>query len=209
MAFSNLTLEVPSGQIACLYGPTRSGKTSALLIAGGQLKPTAGDVKLGDLSVVKAPMQARRLTGLSLIDGFNPLLDNLTVRENLLFQCRLYAVPNPTHRVDELLEQFDLKSVANDLEDTLLQPETFRVGLAMAVVHNPSVVLVDEPAHALTSQELKEQWWHVARLKAEGKTILIATHSLWVAQHSDIPFRLPQGKEIPADEFTAFGLTGD
>jgi ABC-type multidrug transport system ATPase subunit len=132
VVFSNLSLEVPSGQIACFYGPTGSGKTSALLIAGGLLKPTAGDVKLGDLSVTRAPMQARRLTGLSVIDGFNPLLDGLTVRENLWFQCRLYGVPNPQHRVDHLLDQFDLTAVADEPADDLRQPEIFRTGLAMA-----------------------------------------------------------------------------
>lgn len=207
--FAGLNLQIPAGKIACFYGPTRSGKTSLLLATGGYLKPAEGEVWLGDFRVRQAPMRARRLTGLGVIPEFNPLLDNLTLRENLLFQGKLYGVAQPARRAQELIEQFDLRDEAECRAEDLGQRETLRAGIAMALVHDPAVLLVDEPGHALTTQELLSQWKYLERLKEAGKTILVTSHSLWVAQLADIPLKLPQGKEMLVDEFTAVGLPGD
>jgi len=206
--FDGLSLRIPSGTIACFYGPTGSGKTSLLLATGGFMRISAGEVFVGGTSVRQHPHAARRLTGLGLIPGFNPLVENLSIRENLFFQCRLYQVAAPARRVLQLLQQFDLEGAAAKWPDALTQPETLRAGLAMAMVHDPAVLLVDEPSHALTSQELAEAWRYLERLKAEGKTLILSSHSLWVAHQSDLAVKLPQGKEVPADEYAALGLAG-
>jgi ABC-type multidrug transport system ATPase subunit len=206
LVFHNLNLEVPSGQIACFYGPTRSGKTSLLLATGGHIRPALGQIWLGETEVTARPAMARRLTGLGVIADFNPLFDNLTVRENLLAQAHLYRVAQPKKRVDRLLAEFDLERVAAGAAEELTQPEVLRAGLAMAMVHDPAVLLIDEPGHALTSAELAAQWPFLRRLQASGKTLLLASHSLWVARRSDLSVQLPQGKEVQADEFAALGL---
>jgi ABC-2 type transport system ATP-binding protein len=206
LVFENLSRKFPSGQITALYGSTGSGKTSLLLMLGGYMKPSEGQVLVGQLDTSTHSKQVRKLTGLTIIPDFNPLWSNLTVEENLKFQCRIHKVN--TKKIPSLLTLFNLQQKANTRVEALTQPETFRTGLAMSMVHDPELILIDEPGHAMTSEEVISNWHFISELQDLGKTVVLSTHSLEVARRCDCYFELSNGKAVNPSELSTVGLSG-
>lgn len=193
-----LSFNLEAGQVGCLYGPARQGKTVALLMAGGYMKVGAGQIWLDQLQVSKEPMVARRLTGLGLIPGLNPLAPRLTVLEALKLEARLQRVPAKERpaRAEAAIERFGLRAAAQKQTGALTGAELFRTGLAVAAIHDPALFLLDDPADLLTGEELAEAWVLIKGLAAAGKSVLIASQSGWVAERADLVVRV--GKEVAA-----------
>jgi ABC-type multidrug transport system ATPase subunit len=193
-----LSFTLEAGQVGCLYGPARQGKTAALLLAGGYMKGFAGQIWLDQLAVSKEPKAARRMTGLGLIPGLNPLQPRLTVRESLTLEARLQRVPLRERgaRVEQALNQFGLAATAGQKTFELTGAQLFRAGLAVAAIHDPSVYLLDDPADLLTTEELLAAWTLLRSLTAAGKSVLIASQSAGVAERADLVIRV--GKEVAA-----------
>jgi ABC-type multidrug transport system ATPase subunit len=186
--YRGLNFQLEEGQIGAIYGPSRTGKSSVLLLASGHLLPTKGEVLTGGAKPDK------KSAGLGPIHDLSPLFDTLTVEEHLLFQARLHRVRNPKARVKELLTQYDLQEVRKYRVKDIPHLEQFRTGLATALVHQPKLVLIDEPERGLTNEEWELAEQDLRSLALEGKTVMLTTVLQQVAECCDLVVSLPDGE---------------
>lgn len=202
----NFSLTLPSGQITALYGLTGGGKTTLLLLLAGLLRPVSGEVEVNGINVLKEPTKARKQAGLGVIPEFNPLISYLTVKENLLFQARALKLKSPKKRVEELLWQYGLTAESDTLVDDLPAIKYAETGLVMALIGNPSILLLDEPENRLTSEEVHLFWEHLIALQRNGVSIVLSTRYVEVAALCHQVVILPEGKVVGRDAFTASSL---
>ncbi|MCX7570630.1 ATP-binding cassette domain-containing protein [Tumebacillus sp. DT12] len=181
----NFTL---SGGLNAVYGPSRTGKSSILLLASGHLAPTAGRV------LIDGKRPDRRRAGLGPIHDLTPLFDTLSVQETILFQARLHKVRQPKARVAELIAQYDLHDVRSYRVKDLAHLEQFRTGLATALVHRPDLILIDEPERGLTNEEWEVAHGDLLRLTRDGHTVLMTTVLAQVADRCATVIELPGGE---------------
>src|SRR5512145_1073541 len=172
----NLTIE--SGEIFGLVGPNGAGKTTTMRMLVTLLQPDQGEIRVGGYSVRKDPREVRRQLGF-MPDAFG-VYGEMTVWEYLDFFGACYALP-PAQRaslIKDLLELVDLGHRRDDQVDTLSTGLKQRLGLARVLIHDPGVLVLDEPASGLDPRarvEIRELLREVARL---GKTILFSSHIL-------------------------------
>ncbi|WP_157729402.1 ATP-binding cassette domain-containing protein [Tumebacillus algifaecis] len=186
--YRDLHFDLEDGQIGAVYGPSRTGKSSVLLLASGNLLPSKGEVQVGG----KKPDKKR--VGLGPIQDLSPLFDTLTVEEHLLFQARLHHVRKAKERVSELLNTYDLEEVRKYRVKDIPHLEQFRTGLATALVHQPKLVLIDEPERGLTNEEWEIAYRDMRDLTEAGSTVLLTTVLLQVAERCDLVAQLPEGE---------------
>jgi ABC-type multidrug transport system ATPase subunit len=186
--YQDLSFTVEGGQIGAIYGPSRTGKSSLLLLASGHLQPESGTVR------VDSKQPNKKQAGLGPIHDLTPMFDTLTVEESLVFQGRLYGVRNAKSRAKELLQQYDLREVGKSRIKDVGHIEQFRVGLASALVHRPSLVLIDEPERGLTNDEWALAYRDLRALTEDGHTILLTTVLEQVAHGCDLIVSLPDGE---------------
>lgn len=174
-------LTVERGQFLALLGPNGSGKSTLLRILAGLSKPTAGEVKIGGWSVPSEMAAVRRQLG--LVSHLPLLYDSLTAEENLLFFARIYDIPvnQRARRVDAMLRQVGLHKRARDVVNTFSRGMQQRLAIARALLHDPDILLLDEPftgldqdAAALLDSLLRE----VAGVADGGRTAIMTTHDL-------------------------------
>jgi heme exporter protein A len=175
-ALADITFDVRRGSYIALLGANGAGKSTLLKILATLIPPTTGALALfGEtLKGEAAGLRAR----LGLIGHGAMLYRDLSARENLVFFGRLYDLPDATSRADELLEYVGLTGRARDPVKTFSRGMAQRVSIARALVHDPDLLLADEPFAGLDapSQRMLEQM--LARLHGEGKTIILASHDL-------------------------------
>ena len=177
-ALTGLDLECRQGEIFGLLGPNGAGKTTTLRILATILSPTAGRATIDGVDVALDPLEARRRIGfLSASTGLYP---RLTARETLTYFGRLHGIAEDAlaARVDELVAAFDMGAFADGRCGSLSTGQKQRVSIARAVLHDPPVLILDEPASGLDPRarvEIKEILRELARM---GKTILISSHIL-------------------------------
>jgi ABC-2 type transport system ATP-binding protein len=177
-AVDNLNLSVQEGDIFGFVGPNGSGKTTTMRIAATLLQPDNGDVQVAGYSVREAPRQVRSLIGY-MPDVFGVYHD-LTVWEYLEFFASCYKLPLLERRqlIPELLDLIDLSHRRDDMVDSLSRGMKQRLSLARTLIHDPKVLLLDEPASGLDPRgriEMRELLVELSRL---GKTIFFSTHIL-------------------------------
>lgn len=177
-AVDGISFDFAPGQIFGFVGPNGSGKTTTMSIMATLLEPTDGDVFLDGVSVVQYPEKARRLIG--FMPDSLPAHKDMTVHEYLDFFARAYGVDsNRRKAVIEGIEEFtNLKDIRNKFLVALSKGMKQRVSLARALVHDPPVLIMDEPAAGLDPRariELRELLRALAR---QGKAILISSHIL-------------------------------
>jgi ABC-2 type transport system ATP-binding protein len=178
VAANQLSLEVASGEIFGLVGPNGAGKTTTLKMICGLVVPTSGRVSVNGVDVERQPEEAQRHLGY-LADFFS-LYDDLKVWEYLDYFARAYKMDRYliSKRVDELIERLDLKTKRDAMIGGLSRGMKQRVGLGRAIVHDPPLLVLDEPAAGLDPKarvELKEL---LRELQRGGKTIFITSHIL-------------------------------
>jgi ABC-type multidrug transport system ATPase subunit len=205
---SNFNLELPSNQIIALYGPTGSGKTTLLLLLAGLLKPYKGGVNVDGIDVFRDIQKARLHVGFGIIPEFNPLLSNLSVEENLMFQARALKVKHPKENVREIVHNFSLESEKRQRVDHLPALKYAETGLAMALIGHPNLVLLDEPEHSLTTEETSTLWNSFDDLIRTGKTIIITTRLRETANRCDQIVYMPSGKVVDRHELTQNSSSG-
>lgn len=167
---------VPQGQVMALLGPNGAGKSTLLRIISGLTKPDRGEVLLGGVSTRKAGHEIRRYIGLV---AHAPLLyDNLSAWDNLHFFARLYDIQQPAGRVEAVLRAVDLWPRRHDLVRTFSRGMTQRLAIGRAILHDPPVLLLDEPDTGLdpVSAEILAQLIH--GLGSGRRAILLTTHNL-------------------------------
>lgn len=177
-AVDGISFTAPAGAVTALIGPNGSGKTTLLLMLAGLLAPDAGKALVGGHEVVTDNLAARSLVGW-MPDVFGTW-DALTCAEILATFAHAYGVPRARSaaRVGEVLGQVHLSEFADRPARVLSRGQKQRLGLARALVHDPQVLLLDEPASGLDPRSRIELRDLLRQLAAQGKTVLVSSHVL-------------------------------
>jgi ABC-2 type transport system ATP-binding protein len=178
LAVAGLDLDIEEGEIFGLVGPNGAGKTTTLRILATLLEPTAGDAEIGGWSVRRNPNEVRRVLGF-MPDVFG-VYDDMRTWEYLDFFARCYGLPANARKriIGDLLELVDLADKRNAYVQGLSRGMQQRLCLAHALVHDPKVLLLDEPASGLDPRARVELRELLRELRTLGKTIVISSHIL-------------------------------
>ena len=176
-AIRDLSFTVPRGEIAGLIGPNGAGKSTTMRILAGYLSATEGTARAAGHDVATEGEAVRRRIG--FMPEQNPLHTDLRVREYLKFRARLKGLDRRAsrERVGEMLTQFDLNDVQDQMIGTLSKGYRQRVGLADALVHEPDLLILDEPTIGLDPHQIRTVRQFIKDL-AEHHTVLISSHIL-------------------------------
>lgn len=206
-ALDNVTLQVAEGNLCGFLGPNGSGKTTLFRILATLMPPSEGAATLFGHDTVREPGAVRSRLG-SVFQSY-ALDENLSVRENLRFQGALYGLSGSAlrDRIDELLDRFDVLDRSADTVKTLSGGLQRRVDLARGLLHQPDLLLLDEPTTGLDPMARRTFWDAIGKLRrAEGTTLLVATHLMEEAARCDQVAILAEGALVadgPPDELTA------
>jgi ABC-2 type transport system ATP-binding protein len=178
LAVDNVSLTVENGEIFGLLGPNGAGKTTTMRMLVTLLQPDRGDILVGGHSIRKSPREVRRMIGF-MPDSFG-VYGDMTVQEYLDFFGACYQIPPPRRQnlINDLLELVDISHRRDDMVDTLSRGLKQRLGLARVLIHDPNILVLDEPASGLDPRarvEIRELLLEIARL---GKTIIFSSHIL-------------------------------
>ncbi len=175
-ALRDVDLDVATGQFLTIFGPNGAGKTTLIRILSTLGKPTAGTVTLDGLDLRRSPVEARRQIGVVSHQTF--LYDDLTAEENLRFYGRMYDVHPLEPRVDEVLALVGLDHRRFDPVRTFSRGMQQRLAIARAIIHDPSVMLLDEPYTGLDPQAAEMLRGVLSSLTRQGRTVVMTTHNL-------------------------------
>ena len=177
-AVRDMTFTAPAGAVTALIGPNGSGKTTLMLMLASLLRPDAGTIRVAGSDPVVAPAAVRAVLGW-MPDALGSW-DSLTVRSALETTGRLYRMTRleAAKRASELLDQVGLNDLAGQPTRVLSRGQKQKLSLARSLVHDPEVLLLDEPASGLDPLARAELQVLVRRLASEGKTVLVSSHVL-------------------------------
>jgi lipooligosaccharide transport system ATP-binding protein len=179
-AVDGLDLDVPAGICLGLLGPNGAGKSTTMRLLTGQAIPDSGDLRVLEFDLPRQAKSARAAMGVV------PQLDNLdvdvTVEDNLAVFARLYRVPDVGAAVDRALDLARLRDRRKDAVDELSGGMRRRLLLARGLVHEPRLVLLDEPTVGLDPQIRTQMWTLIDGLRTRGATILMSTHYIEEAE---------------------------
>jgi ABC-2 type transport system ATP-binding protein len=177
LAVDDVSFDLVPGEIVALLGPNGAGKTTTLRILGGLIRPTSGSVLL-DQQIV-TPATASRLRGsIGFLTEMPGLWERLTVRHNLDVYARLHGIASPALAVDRMLDLFGISDRARDVAGELSKGLKQRVALARTLLHDPPIVLLDEPTAGLDPRSAHDLRELVRRLRDERRAVLLSTHNL-------------------------------
>ena len=180
LALEGLDLEVPSGEFFGLLGPNGAGKTTLIGAVCNLIRISAGEVLV--FGHPGSSLEARRLVGVAEQD---PNLDRfLTVREALIYHGGYFGLTkaDSERRAEEMIDVFDLRAKADVRAPRLSGGQRRRLLLARALLHEPRLVILDEPTAGVDIELRRELWRYIRRLHEEGTTILLTTHYLEEAE---------------------------
>lgn len=199
-ALSGVSLSVRRGEMCGLLGPNGSGKSTALRIMATLLRPSSGVVRVGGFSVAQHPREVRNRLGVVFQ---SPGLDEkLTVAENMRFQGYLFGLHGKplAKRSRMLLDRFALTDRSKERVQTLSGGLKRRLELAKALLHQPEVLLLDEPSTGLDIAARQSFWDTLESLRQENKlTIVLTTHLMDEADHCDQVALLDEGNLVAKD----------
>jgi len=179
-ALDGVSFTVSCGDAVALLGPNGAGKTTTLRILAGLLRPDSGYVEICGFDMRREPRRAKACLGYLPEDAV-PFL-NLSVRENLEYVGILRGIEELDSRIDELLDTLELREFANRSIASLSRGNRQKVALAMSIIHNPRVLLADEPLNYLDIPTQERVIRLLVRMNKEGTTMLISTHILSIAE---------------------------
>lgn len=174
-AIEGISFSAQRGEIVGLLGPNGAGKTTTMRILTGYMPPSSGSAYVAGYDVYKQSLAVRRCVG--YLPERVPIYPDMTVQNYVGFWADLRGVKNKRQRIHEVLEQFDLLERRNQLMRSLSKGLRQRVGLAQAIIHNPPVVILDEPTIGIDPQQVIEVRQFVRELKA-SHTVLFSSHIL-------------------------------
>jgi ATP-binding cassette subfamily A (ABC1) protein 3 len=179
-AVNDITFGIPQGEVFALLGPNGAGKSSTISLIRGDIHPTThinggGDVLIEDISIISKRAAARGHLG--VCPQFDAM-DTMTVTEHLYFYARARGVPNPKSSVDALLQATGLHRFETRLASKLSGGNKRKLSLGIALMGNPSVLLLDEPSSGMDAAAKRVMWRTLLGVAAPGRALLITTHSM-------------------------------
>ena len=177
-AINKIELKLERGDVFGFIGPNGAGKTTTMRILATLLNPTWGEAYVGGYSIYTKPKEIRRIIG--YMPDFFGVYDNMKVTEYLEFFAAAYRIKGPERKkiCDEVLELVDLGYKRDELVTSLSRGMTQRLGLARVLLHDPQVLLLDEPASGLDPRARIEIRGLLKELRNMGKTIMVSSHIL-------------------------------
>lgn len=175
-AVNSVDLQIPSGQIYGFLGPNGSGKTTMIRMLCGLLTPSSGHVRVLGLNIPAQAEELRRKIGY-MTQKFS-LYDDLTVQENMQFMARVYGLSRTATatRIAELLERYALTPLRDRFAAAMSGGQRQRLALAVATLHAPTLLFLDEPTSAVDPENRRDFWEKLFDLSDAGTTILVSTH---------------------------------
>jgi ABC-2 type transport system ATP-binding protein len=170
----DLSLTVRSGEIFGFLGPNGSGKTTSIRMLCGLLTPDSGDGTCLGYDILRETKQIKRHVGY-MTQRFS-FWEDLTIRENLRFVARMYGMHDARTKVERALEQLGLAQRANQLAGALSGGWKQRLALAACLLHDPQLLLLDEPTAGVDPKARRDFWEELHTLAARGMTVLVSTH---------------------------------
>ena len=179
-AVNNISFSVKHGEIFGLLGPNGAGKTSTLSAVEGLLKPQSGTIVVAGCNAAEKPLHARAAIGVQL--QFTSFQPELTVAEIIQLYAGIYGVKMPEARLATILQSIKLEDAARKKFGQLSGGQQQRVSLAIATLHNPSLVLLDEPTSGLDPQSRRQLWERMEAMRHKGHAVILTTHSMEEAE---------------------------
>ena len=173
-ALRGVDLELASSSSLALLGPNGAGKTTLLRLVAGLARPSAGTLEVGGERAGKPAARAQ----VGLVAHATFLYPQLTARENLIFAARLFGVANPRARADELLAEAELDHVAHRPAGAFSRGMAQRLSIARGLVHDPSLLLLDEPFSGLDRSASRGLAARLAALRERRCSLVIVTHDV-------------------------------
>jgi ABC-2 type transport system ATP-binding protein len=199
VAVDALTFDVARGELFGMVGPDGAGKTTTLRMLAGVLPPTSGDATVLGVSVAHAPERVKpHIAYMSQRFG---LYADLTVRENILFYADLYRVPRASRaaRLERLYAFSRLGEFEDRLAGQLSGGMKQKLGLCCALIHEPTVLLLDEPTFGVDPISRRDLWLILHQLVADGMTIVLSTSYMDEAERCDRVTLLDHGRVLALD----------
>lgn len=177
-AIQDINLDLQAGDLFGFIGPNGAGKTTTMKILATLLQPSSGEAYVGDHSIYREPKEIRRMVG--YMPDFFGVYDDMKVIEYLEFFAAAYRISGSRRRqvCNEKLELVDLDFKRDAFASTLSRGQTQRLGLARVLLHEPQVLLLDEPLSGLDPRARIEMRAVLRRLGEQGKTIMVSSHIL-------------------------------
>ncbi|MBL4813391.1 MAG: ABC transporter ATP-binding protein [Rhodobacteraceae bacterium] len=187
-------MEVPKGAIYGFLGPNGSGKTTTIRKMCGLLTPDAGQGSCLGYDILTEQAQIKENVGY-MTQKFS-LYEDLTIAENLDFIARMYRIKDRKNRVKQALENLGLADRAKQLAGTLSGGWKQRLALAACMIHDPALLLLDEPTAGVDPKARRDFWDEIRRLSAKGVTVLVSTHYMDEAVQCDFIAYIAYGKKL-------------
>lgn len=208
-ALRGVDLTAPAGAITALVGPNGSGKTTLMLVLASLLRPDAGSVTIGGADPVVDPGAVRRNTG--WMPDTLGVWESLTAREILVTMGRFYGLEREAvrSRAGQLLEWQELATLADQPARVLSRGQQQRLSLARAIIHDPQVLLLDEPASGLDPGSRIRLRDDLRQMAAAGKTILVSSHVLSeLDEMADLAVFIQDGSTVRVEDLSRDGTAG-
>src|SRR5687767_14927913 len=199
VAVDRLALTIPRARVSCFLGPNGSGKSTTMRMLCGLLTPSEGEASVLGLAVPRDAETLRRRPGY-MTQRFS-LYEDLTVRENLEFLAAVHDLPRAAARprIDALLDEFAMTKRASQLAGTLSGGQRQRLALAGAILHQPELLVLDEPTSAVDPQSRRDFWEALFELAERGVTILVSTHFMDEAERCHELAILDRGRLVATE----------
>lgn len=175
-ALKKLDLQVAWGESIAVFGHNGAGKTTLIKIIASIMNPSSGSVSIGGQSVKVNAIEVRRRIGVVTHQTY--LNNNLTGYENLSFYAQMYDVSQRKDRIHEVADMFGMTSRLHDRVGTLSRGMQQRLSISRALLHNPEILLLDEPEAGLDLQVISKVWNALGQEGENKRTIVLATHNL-------------------------------
>jgi heme exporter protein A len=176
VALEGVDLDVAEGEFLTLVGPNGAGKTTLIRVLATLTRPTTGSVRVAGYDLSNQGSEARRRIGLASHQTL--LYGDLSAEENLRFYGRMYEVPDLEERITSLLQRVGLEHRRHDLVRTFSRGMQQRLSLARALLHDPAILLLDEPYTGLDQQATEVLREVLVSLVGRSRTVLMTTHNL-------------------------------
>lgn len=176
LALRGVDVDISAGERVAVLGPNGAGKTTLLKILSSAITSSSGEVTIKSIRLKDKNPEVRRYIGVVSHQTF--LYQELTAYENFMFYCRMYDVPDKDQRIKEIIDSVDMTPRLHDRVSTLSRGMQQRLSIGRALLHNPEILLLDEPDTGLDWHSLSSLWEIMNREDGVNRTVIFTTHNL-------------------------------